>query len=147
MTVRSVIKRYLIEKGIYGAVQKKIRERTGRIGFNYNLFKIDDSYFFENIKTAMYMIGDYSIQYFTLYGFLKKVAQGDYSINNGDIITVKTQDGKYEFEFKVLMAWYGAFEAELEDGHRISFDRIESINGEKLNFKNRWKLKEKYINY
>ena len=148
MTIINAVKRYLKEKGLYSAVMSNVRSRFGTLNFNKDSFFTDDFYFFDTIKFAIVECGIYDvIQDYTLYGFMKQFTNNNAEINNGDTVSISTPDGKYQFEYKVMMAWYGTFEVELEDGHRIPFDRIKSINGEKFNFKNCWNLKEKYINH
>ena len=133
MTFKQLMIRYLKENGFYSTFAKANRRQY------YKLINENDMVqFFEYVRANVWRF-----KYNTIYEFLSRITKNKMVIKAGDIIEVKTQDGKYTFKYIVFDVWYTDFSVLMDNGGRISLSRVISVNGEPYDFNNGWEFKNK----
>lgn len=138
MTLVQLFKRYLKETGYYKYINR----------YSYNIKHNDFNftrlyYFVAGIFFYMSIKWYYSDRRIAI--FIHDWAENKFKIKQGDMVSVKTQDGKYEYEF-IYSYSLNPLEFFTENGDKIEKDRIVKINGKECDYKNGWRFK-KQLNF
>lgn len=145
MTLKQLFKRYLKEKGLYGALVEYIKQYYC-IDYNRCLKHIENSsvgdlFWFTGKMTNCYHIKWYYYNK-TLYDFVKDWCVFEKEIKRGDVLTVKTIEGKYEFKYIALDLWLTRMEVETDTHCFIKLERISKVNGKECNYAKGWAFKK-----
>jgi len=138
MTLKQAIKRYLKEYGLYGIMSNDLRKISGDNAVS--IFYI--AQYLCDIKHVFWTYKNKSF-----YNFVSDWLFPDIDIKHGDIIRIKTQDGKYEFEHIAFEFWRHSMKIQLENGGFVGIERVSQINGKKVNFKNGCKFKRSLVTH
>lgn len=145
MTFKQALFRYLKEKGIFGYLSNW--------GYSVNLRHLDSDNVDELMSFVDYAFyncfhttGELLCWYYTgpkrVY-FFDDWVENIYKLKKGDIVYVKTKDGKYSIRYVIghISIYDIAF---IPDGScsKISLNRIVNLNGKDIDFKNGWRLKK-----
>lgn len=149
MTLKQVLIRYLKDIGYYGMLYRYMLYCycNGRyITCNKMLTNCGPNELFWYIgKMSDSLHVRWAYRNRTLYEFVSDWCEPIIDIGKGDIVTAVTQDGKYEFTYRVRDVWLSTFELELEGGQRLSISRISKVNGKDCNFTKGWKFRKEVI--
>ena len=142
MTLEQLFKRYLKEIGYYNYLSRysyNIKHYKSHNVFNFTslYYLVASTIFYMGIK---WYYNDKSIAI-----FIHDLAENKFKIKQGDMVSVKTQDGKYEYEF-IYSYSLNPLEFFTENGAKIEKDRIVKINGKECDYKNGW-IFNKQLNF
>lgn len=137
MRFGTLVFRYLKEKGYYSLINK---QQNLSILKHWNDCPIRFLYEIDGIFNKEAMPWGYNG---IPQEFIYEWAENN-SIHIGDVITVRTQDNKYEFQYKVVLFIFDLdkFYVFTEGGNRIPIFRISLVNGKPVDFENGWGLKK-----
>lgn len=138
MSFKQLFFRYLKQTGKYGVISNYGYCQSLKY-FDINnpcyLLEFVESVFFAN-NVKWFYTGD------KRYLFFKDWAGNKYEVKKGDIVYVKTLDGKYICKFTVRDIWVSDMTFFTDKGNKISLDRIVNINGKYVDYKNGWYFKK-----
>lgn len=141
MTIKKAFIRYLKDKGLYGFLVNKIPFH--RL-FIFNKEQIENLYYYLCYKLREEGLGNcwiYSRNNKTFCYFIEKeLFINEQMPKYGDTVSATTIDGKYEFEYSVV-GMDGGERVLLEGGQTIYLERVSKINGKKVDYKNKWELR------
>ena len=149
MTCKQVFKRYLKEIGYYGALLNFISsniygaQKCRRI---IDECEVEDLYLW-TINMFRYYSLHWHYDKRILYELITDLCENNFEIKEGDILTIKTQDGKYEYEYTALIFWRSMMKVETTDHRFFKIGRISKINGRDCNYDNCWKFKKNINNF
>ena len=127
------MQRYFKEVGLYSKILKYSRK-------NFDVKSENDV--IRMFEVILRLEGLYWKYNNDINRFIYELLVNDCNVKKDDIITLKTLDGKYSFDYKVFEVWNSTFQVETYNGLMISFERIVAVNGKPTDFKNSWKFKK-----
>lgn len=145
MKFRDLLFRYLKEVGAYGAAMGILRSNFRR---RY-LDGYGNSYWFMLLCDDDGYGGCFGEPWWKAYSkFLsEKVYNPEFErIKLGDIVSVKTQEGKHIVEYRVCFTIYEEGCIVSYSGGKIKASRIVELNGKPFDYDNGWRFREK-INF
>ena len=146
MTLKNAFFRYLKERGLFGVFISVMR--LGRINPSRKKFE-DLFYNFDGLCRYHYGFNVFSDKYYYVGNFIKDWMEnkGIVEIKKGDKISVKTLEGKYTYEYIVIDVFAAENKITIAEPNGMRFsdiplERIDSVNGKKVDFINGWRLKK-----
>ncbi len=149
MTLKQLFKRYLKEKNYYGTLVRFMNRYYGfsmvRCRKALESCTSTDLFWYVCSMTKEYRLNWY-YQNKSLFEFVQDWCEFKDEIKRGDILTVKTLEGKYEYEYVAYDVWFSRMEVETDKHSFIKLERISKINGKECNYANNWKFKREVNN-
>ena len=149
MTLKQLFKRYLKEKNFYGALIEYLKQRYNVDNYRCNKIiehcSVEDLFWHTGKMTHYNNIKWYYYNK-VLYDFVNDWCFLENEIKKGDVLTAKTTDGKYEFEYIAQKLWLTKMEVETDTHCFIKLERISKINGKECNYTGGWKFKRNINN-
>lgn len=150
MTLKQLFKRYLKEKNYYGALFEYIEMYycIDSLKCRKLIESCDVSFlFWLTSKMTQFNKLNWYYRNKSIYEFVNDWCEFKDEIKRGDILTVKTIEGKYEYEYTALEVWLTRMEVETDTHNFIKLERISKVNGKECDYANGWKFKGEKINY
>ena len=149
MTLKQLFKRYLKEKNYYGTLVLFMKMYYG-----FNIVRcrkaLESCTSTDLFWYACSMAKQYRLNWYyknkSLFEFVQDWCEFKDEIKRGDILTVKTLEGKYEYEYVAYDVWLSRMEVETDTHSFIKLERISKINGKECNYANNWKFKKEVNN-
>lgn len=146
MTLKNAFYRYLKERGLFGVFISVMRLSH----INPSKKKFDDLFYkFDSLCRYNYGLNIFPDKYYYVGNFIKDWMEnkGVAEIKKGDTISVKTLEGKYTYNYIVIDVFAAENKITIAEpnGRRFSdipLERIDSVNGKKVDFINGWTLKK-----
>ena len=146
MTLKNAFYRYLKERGLFGVFISVMRLSY----INPSRKKFEDLFYnFDTLCRYHYGINVFPDKYYYVGNFIKDWIEnkGVVEIKKGDNISVKTLEGKYTYEYTVIDVFATDNKVTVAESNGCRFldiylDRIDSVNGKKVDFVNGWQLKK-----
>ena len=164
MTLKQAFKRYLKNKGLYGPLINHINAEYHMKNFG-KLSECDLYYYlcYYLRSNGFQNSWEYTRKRISFEEFSRQAFKHNFGIpQQGDLITVKTPDGKYSFDYEVVNYGpprFGCVNALTPKQKRdegkiiypsyehtiIRLDRIDKVNGIPVNYKDGWELRDQRV--